>query len=104
MDTASLHLRPASGRGRTVGVIARPDEPFDCDHDTVFDVLRAGRTSLVKKVGFGCGTRRDQWAGVKVSAVKMLPIGSEISCRVKAWLKSCLPDEAEERDRAVRAV
>jgi len=37
-------------------------------------------------------------------AVKMLPTGGEFSYRAKAWLKSWLPDEAEERNRTASAV
>jgi hypothetical protein len=34
----------------------------------------------------------------------MLPTGGEFTYRAKAWLKGALPDEAEERNRTVRAV
>lgn len=36
--------------------------------------------------------------------IPMLPTGGEFTYRAKAWLKGSLPDEAEERNRTVRAV
>ena len=39
-----------------------------------------------------------------VAPIEMLPAGDEFSYTAKAWLKGTLPDEAEERNRTVRAV
>lgn len=36
--------------------------------------------------------------------IQMLPADGEFTYRAKAWLKGTLPDEAEERNRTVRAV
>ena len=40
----------------------------------------------------------------KVEPIRLLPNGGEFTYRAKAWLKGTLPDEAEERNRVVRAV
>jgi HEAT repeat protein len=59
----------------------------------------------------GCHENRDRTflpdhfaAAAKLPPVKMLPAGYEFSYRAKTWLKGALPDEAEQRQRTVRAV
>ena len=52
---------------------------------------------MVKKIEFGRGCRIAERVGVKVLGVQILPIGSWVSCRLKAWLKSCYPMRPRNR-------
>jgi hypothetical protein len=90
-----LHLQILDSDRRVVGnqlfwMYARPGETRSC---------------------VGCHEQRDSThlpdhfaPTLKTEPVRLLPSGGEFTYRAKAWLKGILPDEAEERNRVVRAI